>query len=190
VTEYVRRGLFGSVDTRLPDRASNALAHEWASRMGKLTGTQHGDAANALFAFYADKAHELEEAGQCFMAAIALAFGIETAILTYLLVEFGEENGGELQIPDDVNFFDLVDAANEIDVLSAPIDTLAHVSDDGQKPKHVAKDVVDRIRKFRNLIHPAAALRQGYDPRAFTKEDLAEFKEMYGSVTHSLLYYI
>jgi hypothetical protein len=120
---------------------------------------------------------------------IALAFGIETAILTYLLVEFGEENGGELQIPDDVNFFDLVDAANEIDVLSAPLDTLAHVGD-GQKPKHVAKDVVDRIRKFRNLIHPAAALRQGYDPRTFTKEDLAAFKEMYGSVTHSLLYYI
>lgn len=36
--------------------------------MGKLTGTQHGDAANALFAFYADKAQELEEAGQYFMA--------------------------------------------------------------------------------------------------------------------------
>lgn len=75
--------------------------------MGKLTGTQHGDAANSLLAFYRDKARELEAAGQYFMAAIALAFGIETAILTYLLVEFGEENGGELQIPDDVNFFDL-----------------------------------------------------------------------------------
>jgi hypothetical protein len=124
------------------------------------------------------------------MAAIALAFGIETAILTYLLVEFGEENGGELQIPDDVNFFDLIDAANEIDVLSAPIDAPSHVRDDGQKPKHVAKDVVDRIRKFRTLIHPAAALRTGYDPRTFTKDDLAEFKDMYDSVTHSLLYYI
>jgi len=158
--------------------------------MDKLTGTQHGDAANALFVFYADKAQELEEVGQCFMAAIALAFGIETAILAYLLVEFGEENGGELQIPDDVNFFDLINAANEIDVLRAPIDTPSHVRDDGQKPKHVAKDVLDRIRKFRNLIHPAAALRQGYDPRAFTKEDLAGFKDMYESVTHSLLYYI
>jgi hypothetical protein len=47
--------------------------------MRKLTGTQHGDAANALLAFYADKARQLEEMGQCFMAAIALAFGIETA---------------------------------------------------------------------------------------------------------------
>jgi hypothetical protein len=158
--------------------------------MGKLTGTKHGDAANALFAFYSDKAHELEEAGQYFMAAIALAFGIETGVLTYLLVEFGEENGGELQIPDDVNFFNLIGAANEIDVLSAPIDIPSHVRDDGQQPKHAAKDVVDQIRKFRNRIHPAAALREGYDPRNFTKEDLAELREMAESVAHSLLYYI
>ena len=101
------------------------------------------------------------------MAAIALAFGIETAILTFLLVEFGEENGGELQIPDNVNFFDLIDAANEIDVLGASIDTSSHGRDEVHKPKHLAKDVVDRIRKFRNLIHPAAALR--LVPRTFTK---------------------
>jgi hypothetical protein len=31
---------------------------------------------------------------------------------------------------------------------------------------------------FRNLIHPAAAFRQGYDPRRFTKKDLDEFKEL------------
>ena len=49
--------------------------------MGKLTGTRHGDAANDLMAFYQDKAHELEEAGQYFMAAIALGFAIETAVL-------------------------------------------------------------------------------------------------------------
>jgi hypothetical protein len=158
--------------------------------MGKLTGTRHGDAANSLFSFYSDKAHELEEAGQCFMAAIALAFAIETAILTYLLVEFGEENGGELQISDNVNFLELIETANEIDVLGAPIDTPSHARDDGQKPKHVTKDVVDQIRKFRNLIHPAASLRKDYDPHTFTKEDLAEFKKMYESVTHSLLYYI
>lgn len=84
----------------------------------------------------------------------------------------------------------LVEAAKEIDVLGAPIDTRSHVREDGQNPKHVAKDVVDQIRKFRNFIHPAAALRRGYDPRAFTKEDLAEFWEMSESVMHSLLYYI
>ncbi|MHB1791808.1 MAG: hypothetical protein ACYCSD_05365 [Acidiferrobacteraceae bacterium] len=94
------------------------------------------------------------------MAATALALGIETAILTYLLVAFGEDNGGELQIPDDVAFFDLIKAANEINVLGAPIDTSSPVHDDGQKPKRVAKEVVDQIRRFRNLIHPAAALQQ------------------------------
>ena len=117
-----------------------------------------------------------------------MAFGDETAILTYLLVEFGEDNGGELEIPDDDNFYDLIGAANEIDVLSAPIQALAQVRDDGQRPKHVAKDVVDKIRRFRNLIHPAVALRSGYDPRTFTEEILAEFKDMYESVMHSLLY--
>src|SRR5271169_4255812 len=85
--------------------------------MGILTGTRHGDAANELMSFYQDKVHELEQSGQYFMAAIALAFALETAVLTYLLVEFGEENGGELEIPDSVNMSELIEAANEIDVL-------------------------------------------------------------------------
>jgi len=158
--------------------------------MGKLTGTRYGDAANNLFAFYRDKAQELEEADQYYMSAIALAFAVETSILTYLLVEFGEENGGELEIPDNVNMANLIEACNEIDVLNAPIDIPSHVRQDNKSPKYVAKDVVDKIRKFRNLVHPAAALRGGYDPSTFTAEQLADFKEMYESVTHSLLYYI
>lgn len=160
--------------------------------MGILTGTLHGDAANELLAFYQDKALELEKAGQYFMAAIALALALETAVLTYLLVEFGEENGGELKIPDSVNMSELIEAANEIDVLSAPIDGPSHVrgDDDQTLPKHVAKEVVDRIRKFRNLIHPARALRESFDPRSFNVEQLAELKEMYESVLHSLLHYI
>jgi hypothetical protein len=136
--------------------------------MGKLTGTHYGDAANTLFAFYGDKAQELEQAGQYFMAAIALSFALETGILTYLLVEFGEENGGELEIPDNVNMAALIEACNEIDVLNAPIDTPSHVREDDTPPKYVAKDVVDKIRKFRNLIHPAVALREGYDPSTFS----------------------
>jgi hypothetical protein len=158
--------------------------------MGKLTGTHHGDAANELLTFYQDRAHELERAGQHYMAAIALAFALETSILTYLLVEFGEDNGGELEIPDRVNMAELNEASNEIDVLNAPIDIPSHVRQDNKPPKYVAKDVVDKIRKFRNLIHPAAALRERYDPSTFTKEQLADFKDMFESVTHSLLYHI
>src|SRR5579872_3832793 len=144
--------------------------------MGKLTGTIHGDAANDLFAFYSDKVLELEKAEQYFMAAVALAFTLETAILTYLLVEFGDENGGELQIPDSLNMAKLIRAANEIDVLNAPIDIPSHAGPDGDeaRPKHIAKDVADKIRKFRNLIHPGRALRDGFNPRSFTRE---QFKE-------------
>src|SRR5215831_9523200 len=127
--------------------------------MGILTGTTHGDAANELMAFYQEQVDYLEESGHYFMAAIALAFALETAVLTYLLVEFGEENGGELKIPASVNMSELIDAANKIDVLSAPIDIPSHVGGDEDEapPRHVANDVIDKIRKFRNLIHPARA---------------------------------
>jgi hypothetical protein len=158
--------------------------------MAKLTGTRHGDAANDLLAFYSDEVHELEETGQYFMAAVALGLALETAVLTYLLVEFGEENGGELEIPTSVNMSDLIEAANEIDVLNAPVNIPSHVREDEQPPKYVAKEVVEKIRKFRNLIHPARALKESYDPRTFTHEQLKEFKEMYQSVTHSLMYYL
>jgi hypothetical protein len=156
----------------------------------KLTGTKHGDAANDLFAFYQDQALKLEESGYYYMAAIALAFALETAVLTYLLVEFGEDNGDELQIPHSVNFSELIEAANEFDVLSAPIDIPSHVADDGRMPKHVAKAVIDQVRTFRNLIHPARALKESYDPRGFTVEQLGELKEKYESVLHSLLYFL
>jgi hypothetical protein len=134
--------------------------------MGKLTGTQHGDAANKLLAFYMDRVGELEDSGQYFMAAVALGLALETGILTYLLVEFGEENGGELEIPDSVNTSELIEAANEIEVLNAPINVPSQLraDEDETPPKHVAKDVVDKIRRFRNLIHPGRALKQSFDP--------------------------
>ncbi len=159
--------------------------------MGKLTGTRHADAANSLLAFYQEKVGELESSGQYFMAAVALALAVETAILTYLLVEFGEDNGGELAVPDSVTFSELIAAANEIDVLSAPIDTASHVANDDQIfPKHIAKDVVDKIRKFRNLIHPGRALKDSFDPATFSREQLEAYKEMYESIMHSLMYYL
>ncbi len=158
--------------------------------MALLTATKHGDAANQLLAFYEDRVTELEGGGQYFMAAIALGLALETALLTYMLVEFGEDNGGELEIPDSVNMAELIEAANHIEVLNAPIDIPPHATDTNSRPKHVAKEVVDHVRKFRNLIHPARALKEGYDPRSFTKEQLTDLKEKYRSVTHSLLYYL
>jgi hypothetical protein len=115
-------------------------SRRWQRHMGKLTGTHYGDAANALFGFYGDKAHELEEAGQFYMSAVALAFALETGILTYLLVEFGEDNGGELEIPHTVNMANLIEACNEIDVLNAPIDIPSHVR---QETKNGSEPSID-----------------------------------------------
>jgi len=155
-----------------------------------LTGTRHGDAANELLAFYQSKADELEQSGQFFMAAIALALALEAAVLAYLLVEFDEENDGELQIPNKVNLSDLIEHANEIDILNAPINIPSHVGDNGVPPKHIAKDAVEKIRQFRKLIHPARALKEAFDPRTFTSEQFARFKEMYQSVLHSLMHHL
>jgi hypothetical protein len=124
------------------------------------------------------------------MVAVALALAVEAAVLTYLLVEFGEDNGGELEIPDSVSMAELIEAANEVDVLNAPINTPSHVREYEKPPKHVAKEVVDKIRKFRNLIHPARVLKESYEPRTFTRQQLEELKEMYESVMHSLMYYL
>ena len=73
---------------------------------------------------------EVEDAGQYFMAAIALGFALETALLTYMLVELSDEIGGELEIPEPVNMAELIKAANYIDVLNAPIDIPSHATDE------------------------------------------------------------
>lgn len=160
--------------------------------MAILTGSHYGDAANNLLTFYQEKAKELAEVGQYFMAGIALALALETAVLSYLLVEFGEENGGELKIPASVNMSELIEAANEIDVLRAPIDIPSHVrSDDDQTPpKYLAQEAAEKIRKFRALIHPARVLKEGFDPKTFGSEQFDQLSDMYESVLHSLLYYI
>jgi hypothetical protein len=59
---------------------------------------------------------------------------------------------------------------------------------DVEAPKHLAKDVVDTLRRFRNLIHPARALKDSFDPASFTAGQLEEFKDKYWSVIYSLLY--
>ena len=63
----------------------------------------------------------------------------------------------------------LIEAANEIDVLSAPINIPSHINseDDNSPPKHIAKDVIDNIRQFRNLIHSTRALRESCGPEDF-----------------------
>ena len=108
------------------------------------------------------------------------------------MVEFGDDNGGELKIPATVAMGELMDAAKELDVLNAPVDIPSLLGDSDEThnapPKYVAQDVIDDIRRFRNLIHPARALKDAYDPSAFTRNELQELKDRYEAAVHSLLF--
>lgn len=53
----------------------------------------------SFWRFTEDKAHELEETGRDFTVTVALAFALETGVLTYLLVEFGDDTAVNLKFP-------------------------------------------------------------------------------------------
>ena len=122
------------------------------------------------------------------MAAVALALAMEAVILTYFLIHLDEERHNNAGIPSSVSMAELIAAANKLDILNVPIGT---VPLEGLTPlKHVAKDVVNRIRVFRNLIHPARALKENFDPRVFTRQQYGELEDIYGSVYDSLLHHL
>lgn len=153
--------------------------------MTKLTGTAHGDAANNLVIFYQEQANKLEKSRQYFMAAVALGLAMETVILTYLLLSLDEDAGSDVGIPASVSMAEMIAIANELDILSVPVGTVAV---EGTKPTmHIAKEVVDTVRKFRNLIHPARALSEEFNPRKLTKARYRELADMYHSVYGSLI---
>lgn len=157
--------------------------------LGKLTFDNHADSANELMSFYIVTAKKLRRSKQWFMAAVSLAFAVEASVLAYLLVEFGEENGG-LEMPDDYGFLNLTNMAKDFGVLNAPIDIPSQIRDDGLMPHHIAKDVIDDIRLFRNLIHPAKSLKQGFDPSTFSRKDLKKYEDIFESILHSLMYHL
>jgi len=153
--------------------------------MGKLTRTKHGDEANRLMDFYQEQANKLEEAGSYFMAAVALGAALETALLTYMLVEWGEENSGELEIPDRVALDELVRAAKEFDLLNA-----IKYQEAGKTVPCSVEDVIQEIQQMRNNIHPANALRKSFDPSSFGKEHYRRLHGIYGAVLDNLLHYL
>ena len=63
-----------------------------------LTGTKHGDQVSELLGFYQSEVKKLEESKSYFMAAVALGAALEAALLGYMLVEWDEDNEGELEI--------------------------------------------------------------------------------------------
>ncbi len=151
--------------------------------MGILTGSKHGDQANSLLAFYQDQANKLEDAGLYFMAAIALGAALETALLTYMLVEWGEDNGGELKIPGDVSLNALIDAAHKFELLTA-----IKFKESELSVSHPVETVIREIQSMRNNLHPARVLRNSFDPASFDNARYQRLKNIYLTIIDNLLH--
>ena len=153
--------------------------------MGHLTGTNHGDSVNALLNFYQSEADKLEASGSYFMAAVALGAALESALLGYMLVEWAEDNGGELQIPDNVTLDDLIMAAKKFDLLDA-----VKFQEAEAVPAGSVEDVIQEIQWMRNNVHPAKALRKSFDPATFDAGQYRKLRGIYGTVLDNLLHYL
>jgi hypothetical protein len=153
--------------------------------MAVLTGTKHGDAANDLMVFYQDEATKLAASGSYFMAAVALGAALETALLAFMLVEWGEDNGGELKIPATVSLDDLIDAASE-----GNFDLLNAVKFRGPNGECSVQNVVRQIQITRNNLHAGRCLRKRFNPASFSSARYEKLKAIYGAVTDNLLYHI
>lgn len=153
--------------------------------MGKLTGTKHGDAVNALMKFYQEEADKLEGVGSYFMAAVALGAALETALLAYMLVEWDEDNGGELEIPDRVAMDELIEAAKQFDLLNA-----VEFQEPGKAVSTSVEDVIQEVQQMRNNIHPGKALRKSFDPSSFGAENYRRIHRIYGTVLDNLIHWL
>lgn len=137
--------------------------------MGKLTGTKHADDATALVVFYRNQARRLQKSKSYFMAAVALGAALEAALLAVMLVEWDEDNGGELEIPDDVRLHDLIEAAKQFDLLSA-----AEFKETKKKPPCSVETVIHEIQATRNNLHAARALRKSFNPASLKARESTE----------------
>jgi hypothetical protein len=153
--------------------------------MALLTGTKHGDTANELMQFYQDEAKKLEAAGSYFMAAVALGAALETALLTFMLVEWDEDNGGELEIPDKVCLDELISAAKSFDLLNA-----VKFEDSRSQGARSVESVIREIQRMRNNLHAGKALRTGFNPASFGVTQYQRLRDIYGAVMDNLLYHI
>jgi hypothetical protein len=143
---------------------------------GSLTGTKHGDAALQLMSFYQDESEKLAESGSYFMAAVALGAALEAALLTFILLE-GESD--ELEVPDDVTLNHLIQAARDFDLLNA-------VRFHHGENTHPTETVIHEIQSTRNNLHPANALRKGFNPEGFGAEEYDRLREIYTTVLDNL----
>jgi len=152
------------------------------TKLGKLTESKHWEAANTLLMFHQEQAKKLEAGGFYFMAAVALGAALETALLSFFLIEWDEAHG-EAEIPDKVTLDDLILAAKQLDLLNA-------VKFQEASNTHSVETVIREIQWMRNNLHPAKALRQSFDPSSFDAAQYGRLRDIYGAVMDNLLHHI
>ncbi len=112
------------------------------------------------------------------MAAMALGCLLEAWLYAYFIIWSGDDGNDpskDEQIPDSLVLNDLLDAAQQVDLLT-PVkfkDKFGH---------HAVQDVVHEIRHLRNNIHAGVALRKEFDPARFTRKDYTRLKKIFEAV--------
>jgi hypothetical protein len=102
-----------------------------------------------------------------------------------MLVEWGEENGGELEVPHKVAMDELIDAAKQFDLLNA-----VKFQESGHSVPCSVEHVIREIQEMRNNIHPAKALRKSFDPSSFDADNYRRLYLIYRTVLDNLLHWI
>ena len=146
--------------------------------MAKFTCTLHGDQANALVLYW-NKQHKREaKARQWFMAAIALGCLLEAWLYAYFIIWSGDDGNDpskDEQIPDSLVLKDLLDAAEQVDLVTP-------VKFKDKFGEHAVQDVMHEIRHLRNKIHAGVALRKEFDPARFTRKEYTRLKKIFDAV--------
>jgi len=140
--------------------------------MAKFICTQHADLANKIALYWQKQTQREIKAEQWFMAALALGSALEAMLYAYFIIWSGDEGNNPTkddEIPDNLVLHDLITAAKQADLLTS-------VKFKGKFGEHAIETVIDEIRHMRNNLHAGVALKKGFDPEKFTKQN---FERLY-----------
>lgn len=144
--------------------------------MAKFTSTKHADQVNDLVVYWRDQNKREVEAGEWFMAALTLGSALEAMFYAYFIVWSGDDDPSkDGQIPSNLVLDSLIDAAKQFDLLTP-------VKFKDKFGEHAVQDVVHEIRKMRNNIHAGVALRHGFNPAKFAKEEYMRLQDIFDAV--------
>lgn len=133
--------------------------------MAKFTHTKHGDLANKIALYWQKQTQREIKAEEWFMAALALGSALEATLYAYFIIWTGDEDPAKDQrIPGDLALFDLIGAAKHADLMTG-------VKFKDEFGEHAVEGVITEIQHMRNNVHAGVALKNGFDPAKFPKQD-------------------